>query len=292
MIVVTGATGNVGRHVVTKVLAAGLPVRAVTRAAVGAPPASGAQFVEANPARPGTMDRALEGATALFLNYSAVREATADLLALAKKQGVRRVVLLSSAAIEHEPGESANPIALLHRGLEEAVEESGLDWTFLRPDMFAVNTIRFWGEQIRGHGVVRAAYGDAALAPIDERDVAAVAAASLTEPSRLHVGRRYLLTGPQALTQRRMVELIGAAVGRPLRFEEITRAESVAVMAGLGVPEPVAQGLLTMHERFTHEPMPVAPPTERITKEPAHTFEQWARLHASDFRRVGKEEQA
>ncbi|MEU6668510.1 NAD(P)H-binding protein [Streptomyces sp. NPDC046727] len=283
MIVVTGATGNVGRHVVTEVTAAGHPVRAVTRSATGAPPAPGAQVVEANPADPETMEEALDGASALFLNYSAVRDATPQLLALAKKRGVRRVVLLSSAAIEREPGAPANPIAQLHRTLEEAVEESGLDWTFLRPDMFAVNTIRFWGAQIRDHGVVRAAYGDAALAPIDERDVAAVAATALTDPSRRHVGQRYLLTGPEALTQRRMVELIGAALGRPLRFEELTRDQAVAEMAGLGVPEPVAQGLLTMHEGFTREPMPVAPPTRLITRKPAHTFEQWARLHVPDF---------
>ncbi|BCM71778.1 MULTISPECIES: NAD(P)H-binding protein [Streptomyces] len=280
MIVVTGATGNVGRHVVTEVAAAGHPVRAVTRTATGAPPAPGARLVQANPAVPETMEEALDGATALFLNYSAVRDATPQLLALAKKQGVRRVVLLSSAAVERAP---ANPIAQLHRALEEAVEESGLDWTFLRPDMFAVNTIRFWGGQIRDHGVVRAAYGDAALAPIDERDVAAVAATALTDPSARHVGQRYPLTGPEALTQRRMVELIGAALGRPLRFEEITRDRAVAEMAGLGVPEPVAEGLLTMHEGFTREPMPVAPPTHLITGKPAHTFAQWARLHVSDF---------
>ncbi|OON82582.1 hypothetical protein B1H18_00425 [Streptomyces tsukubensis] len=282
MIVVTGATGNVGRHVVSEVLAAGGQVRAVTRDAASASTVPGVRTVEANPAEPGTMTEALDGARALFLNYSAVRESTGDLLALAKRQGVRHVVLLSSAAIERDSDEPSDPIARLHRDLERAVEDSGLDWTFLRPDMFAVNTIKFWGRQIRDEGQVRAAYGDAALAPIDERDVASVAAAALTRPSR-HIGRRYLLTGPEALTQRRMVELIATAVGRPLRFQEIPRAEAVGVMSGLGIQEPVAEALLTMHERFTREPMAVAPPISRITGEPPHTFEQWARLHASDF---------
>ncbi|MEU4744034.1 NAD(P)H-binding protein, partial [Actinosynnema sp. NPDC023658] len=238
MIVVTGATGNVGRTLVRLLVEAGEQVTAVSRgiSAPDVPP--GVRGVRADLSEPASLEPALAGADALFLLTSgdflagagggtAVRE----VLDRARGAGVRRVVLLSSQGVEtlHHPSH-----------LEDAVRASGLEWTVLRPGAFASNAFA-WAGTIRADRVAAAPFGDVALPAVDPDDIAAVAAVALREDG--HGGRTYVLTGPAALTPRQQVAAIADALGEPVRFVELTRAEAAAGMARF-MPEPVVEATL------------------------------------------------
>lgn len=271
MYLITGATGTVGRHVVDGLLAAGAPVRALSRDPDTAGLPAGAEVVRTD-AMP------LDGVTALFLNPAVVWGGAEPLLKKAAEHGVARIVLLSSAAtLDDDP---ANAIAVRHRDLERQVEESGLAWTFLRPGAFCANTLQ-WAGQIRAGDVVRAPYGRAQVAPVHEKDIAAVAVRALLDAGL--AGERPVLTGPESLSHAEQVRLIGAAIGRPLRLEEIAPEVAREQMVRGGVPGPVADTLLRMFAGSVDRPAAVSPDVERITGRPAATFAQWAADHAADF---------
>jgi uncharacterized protein YbjT (DUF2867 family) len=272
MILVTGATGNVGRHVVDALVDAGAEVRALSRDPGTAGLPKSVEVAETDALR-------LDGVTALFLHPAMVRKGAGALLKKAADEGVRRIVALSSAAaLDDDPG---NAIAVHHRTLEQEIEESGLQWTFVRPGAFASNTLQ-WAEQIRSSGVVRAPYGRAGIAPVDERDIADVAARALLNDDL--VGARPVLTGPESVTQIEQVRLIGEAIGRPLRFEEITPEVAREKMVGGHMPPAAADTLLRMMADFEDRPAEVSPAVEQITGRPPRTFAHWAADHAGDFR--------
>lgn len=272
MILVTGATGNVGRHVVDALVDAGAEVRALSRDPGTAGLPEGVEVTETDALR-------LEGVTALFLHPAMVRGGAGALLKKAADEGVRRIVALSSAAtLDDDPD---NAIAVHHRTLEQEIEESGPQWTFVRPGAFASNTLQ-WVAQIRSSGVVRAPYGRAGIAPVDERDIADVAARALLSDDL--VGARPILTGPESVTQIDQVRLIGEAIGRPLRFEEVTPEAAREKMVGRHMPPAVADTLLRMMADFENRPAEVSPAVEQITGRPPRTFARWAADHADDFR--------
>ncbi len=221
MILVTGATGTVGREVVDLLLAGGAKVAAVTRDPSRADLPEGADVVAGDPSRPPTLATTLRGAEALFLNPATVGTSAAELLELAAGQGVERVVMLSGAVLDLETGD--DPLAANFKLVEDAIKASGLEWTFLRAGEFAANGLN-WAPQIRATGVVRDAYGDASTSPIHERDIAAVGVRALTDPG--HAGRTYALHGAASITRRERVGLIGEAIGRPLTSEEVTHAQA------------------------------------------------------------------
>jgi uncharacterized protein YbjT (DUF2867 family) len=283
MFFVTGATGNVGRHVVESLLGAGAKVRALTRNPRAAGLPEGAEVVVGDlgqdPRLPAT---ALEGVEAVFLNPAAVGGATAEFLELARRQGVRRVVVLSSASVQDGLERQHGPIAERHKLIEEVVEASGLEWTHLRPGEFAANALFQWAPQIRATGVVRGAYGMSAVAPIHERDIADVAVRALVD-APAHAGARYELSGPEPLTQYEKVRLIGEAVGRPLRFEEIPPEEARRAMVERGLPAEVADVLLGYQAATVERPGPVSPVVREVTGHPGRTFARWAAEHAAAF---------
>ncbi|AQZ65261.1 putative hydroxylase [[Actinomadura] parvosata subsp. kistnae] len=305
VMVVFGAGGNVGRHVAAALRSAGHPLRltsrnpatlrpldvtatfsaaalseaAISEAAFSA--AGGAAEVEVVAAdldRPDTLPAALAGATHAFIY--ARPDGIDGFVRAATDAGVRRVVLLSSAAVVL-PGSARNPIARQHRAVESALEESGLSWTFIRPGMFATNTLWWWSRPIRNGAAVRLPYPEAMTAPVSERDMAALAVTALIEPG--HGRQAYTVYGPQALTLREQVEHIGAALGRRIPVEEVTpeqaRAELSEVMPAMGVEAIMgawAAGTTTAPETSTI--------VEKLTGRPAQTFAAWARDHAADFR--------
>ncbi|MGW2161314.1 alcohol dehydrogenase catalytic domain-containing protein [Nonomuraea sp. NPDC001699] len=245
-VLVSGATGTIGRPLVKQLKEAGADVRAVTR-----------QLTD-----PVALAAALDGVGAVFLLWPfASAEGAREVLELI---GSRRVVYLSSAA--------ARPYEV---EIERMVAETAREWTVLRPHAFAANALR-WAEQVRT-GVVRQPYGDAVLSPIHERDVAAVAVRALLGEG--HHDAVHTLTGPRPLTQREQARAIGAAIGRPVRWEDEPPEEAKRRLLGLGWPGPAVDGML----RALAEPGPSTGTVEEVTGVPATGFETWASEHAADF---------
>src|SRR5262245_41289915 len=278
MVLITGATGNVGREVVKLLLAEGRKVVAVSRnpAPTRLPPE--ARPFKGDPSRPATLATAFNEIDAVLLAPRALAGAARELVALAVSKGVRRAVVLSAIAGQH--GGGYRGFADEFREVEDAVRKSGLEWTLLRSADYASNAMA-WAEQIRAGDVVRGAYGDAATSTIHERDVAAVAARSLVDAA--HTGQTYVLTGPQSLTQREKVQSIGRAIGRNLNWQEIAPDQVRQAMLARGLPEDVPDRMLGYLAERVEQAGPSSDTVGRILQRPALTFHEWAVEHATDF---------
>jgi uncharacterized protein YbjT (DUF2867 family) len=276
--VVFGARGNVGRHVAGGLLAAGDEVRATSRTPDAAGLPASTQIVAADLERPETLPGALQGAEKVFLY--AKPDGIEGFVEAAASAGVRLVVLLSSAAVV-APDAERNPIARQHRTVELAIERSGIDWTFIRPGMFATNTLWWWQRPIRDEGIVRSPYPDAQTAPVHEQDLAALAVTALTRPG--HRRQAYTVYGPQSLTLRRQVEQIGDALGRTIPLEAISVDEARAEL-GRTIPAIGVETFLRQWKARNGKPAEVSTIVEEVTGHPARTFAQWAADHADDFR--------
>jgi uncharacterized protein YbjT (DUF2867 family) len=281
MLLVTGATGTVGRPLVDLLVRDGAGVRAVTRDPRAAT-LPGAEVVEGDPSRPETIAAALRGVTALFLNPAAVGAAAPDLLALARDEGVKRVVLLSALGVEYE----TEAIGARHRAFEKALDGWDAERVILRPGMFAANTLSQWAPQIAAGDVVRGPYALSTDAPIHERDLAEVAARALAGDLASDLaGRTIRLTGPRSLTRVEMAGAIGDAIGRPLRYAEIPADAARKGLVAGGVPEALADSMLSMWAASVGHPAIVAPGVEEVLGRPPRTFAEWAADHAADFTR-------
>ena len=270
MILVTGATGNVGRNVVEQLLAEGAEVRAISRNPGTAGLPAGVQVLPGDLTRPETLPAALDGVDRVFL-FPAQVDA---LVEAAQEAGVRRIVLLSAAAVEMEAG---GEIARAHLACERAVAGSGLEWTFLRPGAFMVNDLA-WAESVRGTGVVRDIGGDRPSTPIDERDIAAVAVRALLDDG--HASRTYLLSGPEELTAVERLRILGEVLGRGIRFEEESLAEARERMLAR-MPAHLVDTLLNLFTRDEND-LGVSPAVAEITGK-SRTYREWATHHAADF---------
>jgi uncharacterized protein YbjT (DUF2867 family) len=276
--VVIGARGNVGRHVAVGLLGAGERVRVTSRNPGAADFSSRWDVAAADLERPETLPSALAGAEKVFVY--AKPDGVDGFVSAAKEAGVRHVVLLSSAAVIL-PGADRNPIAQAHRVVESAIEESGLDWTFIRPGMFATNTVWWWSRSIRDEGVVRLPYPDAQTAPIHEKDMAALAVTALTEPG--HVGQAYTVYGAASLTLRDQVTQIGQAIGRKVAIKAIT-PEQTREELGRTMPPIGVETIMRMWTAANGTPATVSTIVEDVTGRRARTFAEWAIDHAGDFR--------
>lgn len=281
MIVVTGATGNVGRSLVSRLLAEGQSVRGVTRDPSRAALPAGAEAVRADYADPSALAALFAGATGVFINLSAVGDHTPEVLAAAIPAGVQRVVLLSSGAVDDGADETI-PIVARHLAPERAVVASGAQWTLLRPNAFATNSFQ-WAAQIRVGDTVRGPFAGARTAPIHEADIAAVATRALLDDG--HHAATYRLTGPEALTTSEQIELIGRALGRELRFVEIPR-EEVEPDLFPHVPAGMLDSVLDAFAAAVTRETEVTGTVAEVTGRPALTFARWAADHTADFRPV------
>lgn len=278
-ILVTGATGNVGRHVVSQLLDMGVPVRALVRNPDSADLPNGVEVVRGDLAAPETLVGSLEGVEAVFLVWPGLSTSLASEIVEIFRKHTRRVVYLSSMSIRESLAQQADPITSFHATIERLIEKSGLDWTFLRISGLATNTLG-WAQQIRAGGVVRWPYAAAARSLIHEKDVAAVVVRALT--SDKHNGAKYILTGPQALTQAEQVQAIGEAIGHPLHYEEIS-PEVIRQQMLTQLPPAMVDGMLNAWAGFVKEPEPSSNTVEEITGTPARTYNEWATDHARDF---------
>jgi uncharacterized protein YbjT (DUF2867 family) len=286
VILITGATGNIGREVVNLLLDSDEQVLAVTRnPATAALPAS-VQVVGGDPSHPQTLLSALHtmhDIKTVFISPRALGdatagEATAQLLKMAAEHGAKRVVALSAVTVEF--GGGYKHFADAFKDVEDAAKASGLQWTILRCAEFDSNALA-WVPQIRATNAVRGAYGNVVTSPIHNRDVAAVSALALVDAA--YAQHTYVLTGPQSLTQRERVHLIGEAIGKEAHWIELTPQQAREGMLAQGLPEDIPDRLLGYLASLDQEPGPSSHTVEQLLGRPAFTFAQWAVEHAAAF---------
>lgn len=275
-ILVTGGTGNLGRHIVEQLRLTGRTVRVLTRDAGAARPLSGVEFVEGDLEQPPSLAAALDGVDALHLlgatgaDHAPLR-AGGEIVAMAAEAGVRRITVLSR-------GDG--------RELDEAVRGSGLEWTFLWPIDLMSNTLG-WRDTIRAEGRVREPYGDRRTASVHEQDVADVVSVILTKGG--HAGRSYVLTGPQALSPADKTAALAAATGREIHFTHLTDRQARELWRAQGWPEEGIDFMLNMWATVPAAVADVTTSVERVTGHPPRSFAQWATAHAATFRSAGSE---
>ncbi|MEU5153013.1 NAD(P)H-binding protein [Glycomyces sp. NPDC021274] len=271
MIVVTGATGNIGRPLVEALTAAGEKVTTVSRgdAAFG----GGVVHRKADLADTASLKPAFEGGDKLFLLTIDPELDHAPILSAAKDAGITSVVLISSQRVATRPTEAL-------QAMENDVRNSGLEWTILRPGGFASNAM-LWSEPVRKERTVIAPFGDVGLPVIDPRDIAHVAAAALTDDG--HQGKAYTLTGPALITPRGQSEAIAAAIGEPVEFIEQSRAEARAQLLQFW-PAHVVDDTLDIIGDPNAAELEISGDVERVLGRPAASFADWVKRSAAAFR--------
>jgi uncharacterized protein YbjT (DUF2867 family) len=270
MIFVTGTTGNIGGAVLAALAAQGTPTRGLVRDPAAASLPVDTQPVVGDLNDPDSFAAALTGVDGLFL--LAGYDRAGELLARARDAGVRRVVLLSSSSVEGT--RTDNPIAEYNIAAEEAVRESALDWTVLRPNAFMSNALR-WLPQLQEGDTVRVQFPDVALSSVDPRDIADVAVLALTGGSR--AGAVHRLTGPEAHTPDQRLAILGEALGRPLRAEPMSLTETRAELG------PYADTFVQFYVDGIIDETTVTTAVADLTGHPARSFAEWCSEHADAF---------
>jgi uncharacterized protein YbjT (DUF2867 family) len=276
MILVAGATGNVGAQLVRVLAESGEPVRALSRRSESATLPAGASAVGGDLNEPDTLADALNGTRGMFV-LSGYRDMP-GLFRRAREAGVRQVVLLSGSSAGAR--DLDNAISRYMVASEAAVHQSGLAWTILRPVSFMSNTLQ-WAGQLRSGDVVRAPFAGVLVAPIDPYDIAAVAGEALL--SGRHDGRVYPLTGPESLRPADRLQILGSVLGRDLRFVAQTDAEARAEMSA-DMPSQYVDAFFRFFADGMLDESAVLPTVAEVTGRPPRTFRQWALAHAGEFR--------
>ncbi|MFI5227893.1 MAG: NAD(P)H-binding protein [Gemmatimonadales bacterium] len=280
-VLVIGASGRAGRAVVSELRRLGRPVRALARRSASPPFAPDVETVIGDLTDPDSLTPALAGIDAAFLVW-ATGPATVPAVVARLARSVRRVVLLSSPHQTLHPFfRQPNPMADLHASIERELAASQIESVVLRPGMFAANTLAWWAPQIRAGAAVRWPYGGVETAPIDERDIAAVAARALFDASL--VGGDYVLTGPAPLSHTRQVDVIGEVLGRRLTFHELSPAEFRRETTG-SWPPSVVEMLLNAWGATVGHPAYVTTTVADITGTPARSFHDWVVSQVDSFR--------
>jgi uncharacterized protein YbjT (DUF2867 family) len=280
-VLVTGATGRIGRVVVDLLAAAGVPVRALThRSEAAATWPADVEVVTGDLSVPESLDAGLRGVGAVFLVWTAP-PATVPAVVERLATYARHVVFLSSPhQTPHPFFQQPNPMAALHADIERLIGVAGLESTIIRPGMLASNTLFWWAAAIRAGDVVRWPYGAAETAPVDDRDVAAVAARTLYHDG--HAGGDYVLTGPESLSQAEQVSIIGDVLGRRIRFDELSPDEFLSETEG-SAPRQVVDMLLAAWRATTGRPAFITSTVSDILGSAPRSFRQWVTDHADAF---------
>ncbi|MGK4578758.1 NAD(P)H-binding protein [Kitasatospora sp. HPMI-4] len=280
----SGATGNIGRHLVDLLLAQDAAVRALTRDPERAGLPAAAESVRADLTDPSSLETALAGAESLWLNLAAGGgEAAEQVVDAAVKAGVRRIVLNSSLSVTDTPADDEFFISRMHASVERLIRASGLEWTFVRGGMYDTNALQ-WAPGIKTEGVVRGPFPEAVAAPVHEADLAAVSARALLDRSGALLGTAPYVTGPQALTLAEQAAAIGRAIGREVRFETIPVETAADELVSRGFPREGALRFLGLLGSSAGTEPQLTDEVLRITGRPARTFDEWAADHADDFR--------
>jgi len=283
MILVTGGTGGIGSELLRLLSQTGIGARALTRDPHKTPQLSGITWVAGDLSKPETLTAAFQGVNSLFLNTSYYEGMVAlqhNAIAAARAAGVTHVVKVSAfAASDH----SKALIGRWHHQVERELQESGMDWTILRPHHFMQNLLA-QAEYVRKDGAVYSASGDGKIPYIDLRDIAAVAFVTLTQAG--HAGKKYVLTGSEAMSYRQAAEIIGAAIGKPVRFVDELPEEARARRVREGMPPAVIESALAIaaYQRAGGKTVTITNTVADLTGRPPRTVAEFAREHAAAFR--------
>jgi uncharacterized protein YbjT (DUF2867 family) len=278
-VLVTGATGNIGRKLLAE-LGPHVVARAYSRGAETAGLPGGVEISEGDLGDVGAFTKALENVDAVFLLWPFLPVEQASAIVEAIAQHGKPLVYLSAASAGDPVDREANPITAAHYAVEQLIEERVKDWTIVRPTAFASNTRLFWAGQVR-EGVLRWPLPTTKLSVIHDGDIAAVIARVILTGA--YHGEKLLISGPEQLTPVEELEAIGRAIGRPLRFEELSVEASRAQMLGWGLPAAIADGVLGYWSRRVNDPEPVTNTIEEVTGVKARTFAEWAEENAAAF---------
>jgi uncharacterized protein YbjT (DUF2867 family) len=282
MILVTGSTGLIGSEVLRLLSRAGVPARALVRNPSRGQALPGVTWVNGDLAKPETLGSIFAGCTKLFLltgNVEDASELQRHAIAAARHAGVAHVVKLSAfGASAH----SNSTIGRMHHQIERELQESGLPWTMLRPHHFMQNLLS-QADNIINDGVVYSSSGDGKIPFVDTRDIAAVAVVTLTEPE--HTGKKYVITGGEALSYRQATDILGKAIGRPLRFIDEPVEEARARLTRAGQPLWLVDSMLAIatYQRAGGPTETITSVVADLTGKPPRTFAAFAHDHAAAF---------
>lgn len=263
-VLVTGATGTVGGHIVEQLFSIGVEVRALSRTPQNSSFLPEVQIVAGDLNNPDTLQVHLQTVDSLFLITQSEQTearflANQRIIQMAKEANVKKIVAL----MDYE----GNPI-------ENIIQESGMDWTILRPTEFMKNALYFWAESIQKEGVVRTGFPDALSVRIHEEDIAAVAVKALTEEG--HHGKIYTLTGPQSLSNKSMVTQISEIIGKPIELVELSEEQVRQNSKNQGYDDEfIEHFLIGLAKNPPKSAYTVLPTVEQVTGKPARTFAQW-----------------
>jgi (4-alkanoyl-5-oxo-2,5-dihydrofuran-3-yl)methyl phosphate reductase len=282
MIVVSGATGTVGRELVAELTRRQAKVRALSRHPGDTVFPPGVDAVTADLSRPQTLVPALAGAAKVFILATGPDRLAheANLIAAARQAGATQLVKLSALTVADDT--AADVITAWHRAAEQAVTASGLAWTILRPGAFMSNALA-WAGMIRQQGRVFAPHAHVRTAAIDPADIAAAAATVLLDDS--HNGRAYPLTGPEPISAADQARILGTALSREIGVTEIPPEAARQQMIQAGTPGPVADAVLATLAGAGRGPGARDLHTiAELTGQPARPFRDWAIRHLAAFR--------
>jgi uncharacterized protein YbjT (DUF2867 family) len=274
-ILITGANGNVGRPLVEELAQAGVAVRAVSRH----PDTAGLPAeVEVMP----SAADAVRGASAVFLNSRALGTELATVVELAVQAGVHKLVALSAINADDDVARQPSRVrGDRNRETEQLAVGSGLTWVSLRPSVFVSNFAGMWSPQIRAGDVVAGPYAGASSAPIVDSDISAVAARALLTDDL--DGQRIPLTGPEALTNTELADVIAEVLGRRLRYQEVPPEMVRQRFIGIGFPAEFADAYIAMLAETVDRPALVTSEIDKILGRPATSFRQWVTEHTELF---------
>lgn len=282
-ILVTGATGRVGKTVMDVLLKKGIPFRVSSRepekifGSEKVP--EGVTTVFADLDKPETLPKALEGIKRVFLYTKP--EGVDGFVKEAEKAGVEYVVLLSSGGVVMETKTKfVNVLREMHIKEENAFRNSSLKWTFLRPVGFSGNSLRYWQKPIKFQRAIKTAYPNTYTSSIHERDIAEVAVVALTTDKL--IGATPLLTGPEALTVSHQIKTISDAIKQPISIELQTHEQAQAYLSQF-VPAPILPTLLNVMKEFDGVPTPLTDEVEKITGHKPRSFAQWVQENVHEF---------
>lgn len=282
-ILVTGATGTVGSEVLRALSGGEHQVRVAARGEKATDlQAAGYETVEMDFRRPESLVAALQGVDRALL----LTPLTPDMVELgkafvtaAKLAGVKHIVRLSGAGAETK----GITLARWHREVEEAIEASGIAYTHVRPTSFMQNYVKYMGHLIKTKGAYYLPHGTGKVSRVDARDVAAVVVAALTKDG--HEGQAYALTGPEAISDYDVAEILSSTLGRPVSYVDVPEEAARQSMLEAGMPAVLVDVMVELY-RIEREGWvsTVSPVVEQITGRPARTFAAFAQDYATAFK--------